>query len=115
MNFYRLSFQRADDHYGGIRAVHPATNLTNLLAALESFTGILTFALITGLIYARFSQPRAYLRFSDHALISPHRGSQALMFRLASYKNNNLTNVTAQVILALHERTMNGRSPNSIT
>ena len=88
----------------GYGQVHPATNLTNLLAALESFTGILTFALITGLIYARFSQPRAYLRFSDHALISPHRGSQALMFRLASYKNNNLTNVTAQVILALHEK-----------
>jgi len=85
----------------GYGHVHPTSFAMNILAALESFTGILTFAVITGLIYGRFSKVEAYLAFSDNALITKHNDGTALMFRLSSYKNNNLTNVSAQVILSM--------------
>jgi inward rectifier potassium channel len=86
----------------GYGHVHPTGLTANSLAAVESLTGILTFAVFTGLIYARFSQPRAHLIFSDNAIIAPHKGGRALMFRLASARNNNLTDVTVQAVVAIH-------------
>lgn len=88
----------------GYGHIHPTSILTNVLAAIESFMGILTFAVITGLLYARFSQPRAYLKFSENLLLAPFREGKALMFRVAAFKNNNLINVSAQVFITLHEK-----------
>jgi len=88
----------------GYGHIHPTSILTNVLAAIESFLGILTFAVITGLLYARFSQPRAYLKFSENLLLAPFREGKALMFRVAAFKNNNLINVSAQVFITLHEK-----------
>lgn len=85
----------------GYGHVHPTSASMNIIAALESFIGILTFAVITGLIYGRFSKVEAYLKFSDNALITPHKEGHALMFRFSSFKNNNLTNVHAQVIFSM--------------
>ena len=57
-------------------------------------TGFLSFAIATGLIYGRFSKPKAYLIFSDFALVAPYLDKTALMFRFVSYKENHmLTNV----------------------
>jgi inward rectifier potassium channel len=86
----------------GYGHVFPKGMLANITAALESFIGILTFAVVTGVVYGRFSRPRAFLRFSDKALISPFRDGRALMFRLSGFKNNSLTEVRAQVVLSMH-------------
>ena len=65
-------------------------------------TGFLSFAIATGLIYGRFSKPKANLKFSDHALITPFKEKTALMFRFASFKNNHtLTDVDAVVTLGM--------------
>lgn len=93
----------------GYGHIHPTSTLTNIVAALESFTGILTFAVITGLIYARFSRPQAYLKFSENALISPYKDGKGLMFRLSTYKNNQLTDLSAKVILSMHVDEGNGK------
>jgi inward rectifier potassium channel len=82
----------------GYGRVNPMGDAANLVAAIESMNGFLSFALATGLIYGRFSKPKAYLAFSDHALISPYQDKTALMFRFASYKDNHtLTNVEIKV------------------
>ena len=86
----------------GYGHIHPIGIMANLIAALESFIGILTFAVVTGVVYARFSRPKALLRFSEKALVSPFRGGLALMFRLSGFKNNSLTEVRARVILSMH-------------
>ena len=114
--FYQALFNAQTITTVGYGQVHPATNLTNLLAALESFTGNPDICIDHGADLCPFFPTRAYpsIPVTMRSFL-PHRDHRHMMFRLASYKNNNLTNVTAQVILALHERTMNGRSPNSIT
>lgn len=94
----------------GYGHVHPIGVLANMAAALESFIGILTFAVVTGVVYARFSRPKAFLRFSDQALVSPFRGGQALMFRLSGFKNNSLTEVNARVVVSLHVDEPGGES-----
>ena len=75
----------------GYGVVHPTSFATNLLATFESVFGWMAFAVLTGLIYGRFAKPKAYLLFSKNALIAPHKDGQALMFRMAPYKNNTLT------------------------
>ena len=86
----------------GYGHVAPTGMITNMLASIESLLGILSFAVVTGLIYGRFSRPRAYLSFSRNILISPYKDGQGLMFRIATYKNNHLTDAEAQVTLAVH-------------
>ncbi len=75
---------------------------TNIVASVESFLGILMFALVTGLFYGRFSRPRAYLLFSEKMLITPFRGGRALMIRVASYKNNHITELEGLLTAAVH-------------
>jgi inward rectifier potassium channel len=86
----------------GYGHISPTGIAANILASLESFIGIIAFALVTGMFYARFSRPRAYLVFSDHLLVSPYKEGKALMFRVATFKNNHLTDAEAQVTAAFH-------------
>ena len=86
----------------GYGHVAPTGLLTNIVASTESLLGILAFAVVTGLIYGRFSRPRAFLLFSQNLLIAPYKEGKALMLRLATYKNNHLTDVDAQITVALH-------------
>ncbi|HVZ26475.1 MAG TPA: ion channel [Sediminibacterium sp.] len=86
----------------GYGRVNPSGDLTNLVAGLESLTGLLSLAIATGLIYGRFSKPRSYLIFSDHAVIAPYRGLTGLMFRFAAYKDKHtLTDLQIRVNLGL--------------
>lgn len=82
----------------GYGRIAPVGFMASLVATFEAFLGLLTFAIATGLFYGRFSRPRAYLRFSDDTIIAPFQGATALMFRLAPYKNNALTD--AEVIVS---------------
>ncbi|GAA4460882.1 ion channel [Nemorincola caseinilytica] len=86
----------------GYGHVAPTGLLTNIIASTESLLGILAFAVVTGLIYGRFSRPKAYIRFSDDMLISPYKSGKALMLRMATYKNNHLTDAEAQLTIAMH-------------
>lgn len=81
----------------GYGRIAPVGFMASLVATFEAFLGLLGFAIATGLFYGRFSRPRAFLKFSKMALIVPYEGSSALMFRMAPFKNNLLTD--AQVIL----------------
>jgi inward rectifier potassium channel len=87
----------------GYGRVSPTGMMTNAIASFESLAGILSFALATGLIYGRFSRPRAYILFSPNVLIAPFQDGKALMLRMTTYKNNYLTDVEANFTLALHE------------
>jgi inward rectifier potassium channel len=86
----------------GYGRVNPIGDAASLLAGVESLTGLLSFAIITGLIYGRFSRPKSYLVFSDNAVVAPYQDKTALMFRFVNYKDNHvLTNVEIKVSLAL--------------
>ena len=86
----------------GYGRVNPTGDAANAVAAIESMLGFLSFAIATGLLYGRFSKPKAFLIFSKHALVSPYRAAKALMFRFAAYKDSHtLTNVDIKVNAAL--------------
>ncbi|MEZ5046428.1 MAG: ion channel [Chitinophagaceae bacterium] len=89
----------------GYGALHPQSFLTNCLASIESLFGWMAFAVLTGLLYGRFAKPTAYLMFSKHAIVAPYKKGKAIMFRLAPYKNNTLTEaeVLLNVAFRIHE------------
>lgn len=85
----------------GYGRISPVGFLASAVSTFEAFLGLLSFALATGLFYGRFSRPRAFLRFSDNAIIAPYKEGIAFMFRMAPYKNNHLSEVEAKVNLAM--------------
>jgi len=88
----------------GYGRINPDGYTAGAFASIEALTGLSSFALITGIMYGRFSRPRAYLRFSKHALIAPYRDKTGLMFRFVSYKENHtLSNVDVIVTFGITE------------
>jgi inward rectifier potassium channel len=86
----------------GYGRINPMGDSANIVASIEALCGFLSFAIATGLIFGRFARPRAYLEFSEHALIGPYKDKTGLMFRFATYKDHHtLTNVEIKVNLAM--------------
>jgi len=84
----------------GYGTIHPVGVVPNLLVTVESYYSLLANALITGLVFARFSRPEAKIIFSENAIIAPYRGITGLMFRLVNNRNNQLIELKAQVLYA---------------
>lgn len=85
----------------GYGRISPIGFTSSSVAAFEALFGLLSFALATGLLYARFAKPVAYLRFSHNALIAPYKNINALMLRVAPFKNTNLVDAVANVTLGM--------------
>ena len=86
----------------GYGHISPSGFLTSLLAAIESMLGLLSFALATGLLYGRFSRPSAKIKYSENMVIAPFDTGEALMFRLANYRSNQLIEIEAQVLFSMN-------------
>ena len=78
----------------------PNTRIANVLVALEALVGLLGFAILSGLLFARFTRPTAKIVFSRNAIIAPYENGWALMFRLVNLRNHDLTDVRAVVSVA---------------
>ncbi len=84
----------------GYGVLSPNGIAANLVSALEALCGLMGFALVTGILFSRFSRPTPHITFSDTAVVAPFRSRQALMFRVANERSNQLTDVQARVILS---------------
>lgn len=78
----------------------PSSHLANGLVALEALVGLLGFAMLAALLFARFTRPTAKISFSRNAIIAPYHDGWALMFRLVNLRNHDLTDVHAVVSFA---------------
>jgi len=87
----------------GYGVLAPKGGVTSFVAAIEAFMGFMGFALATGLLYGRFSRPSAKLLFSNEAIIAPHKGRNALMFRMINRRSNILMELEARVMIKLEE------------
>jgi inward rectifier potassium channel len=85
----------------GYGHISPSGFLASFVAAVEALSGLLSFAIATGLFYGRFSKPNAFIKFSENALIAPYKEGTALMMRLAPHKNTNLTDAEAFVTVGI--------------
>ncbi len=82
----------------GYGTIHPVGIVPNLLVTIESYYSMIATALITGLVFARFSRPTAKIIFSETAVIAPYQDGSGFMFRLVNSRKNQLIEVSAQVL-----------------
>ena len=83
----------------GYGYIYPTGVWANSVSAVEAATGLMVFALFTGLLYGRFSRPSARILFSDQALIAPYQDGTSLQFRITNARSNVLMNLEARVLL----------------
>ncbi len=83
----------------GYGAISPDGLAANLIASADAMVGLMAFALATGLFFARFSKPQAQILFCPQALISPHRGGSAFMFRIAGKNHKKIIDLSAVVTM----------------
>jgi len=84
----------------GYGNISPSNVAAHTVVTVEALMGILGTALITGLVFARFSRPRAQILFSRAAVIAPYRGVTAFMFRIANARSNEIVELGCKVLFA---------------
>lgn len=85
----------------GYGTMSPMSISANVVGTLESFAGLMSIALITGLLYGRFSKPKSKLAFSKNILIAPFKEENAMMFKMVNTRDSTLLNAKVKVILFL--------------
>jgi inward rectifier potassium channel len=81
----------------------PVSEYANILVVVEITLGILMFALVTGIVFARFSRPTARFRFSNIAVVHELGGKPTLMFRAANLRHNLVFEARANVSILADE------------
>ncbi|HXZ10227.1 MAG TPA: ion channel [Paraburkholderia sp.] len=94
----------------GYGDMHPQTFYGHLIATLEIFVGMSGIALATGLIFARFSRPRAKIMFARYAIVRPLDGHMTLVVRAANARQNVIAEARAHLRLMRQETTLEGFS-----
>jgi inward rectifier potassium channel len=92
----------------GYGLVSPQGNITAFISSLEALIGLIGFAFMTGLLYGRFSKPKAAIRFSDVMVLRPFKEKRAVMFRLMNKRTNVMIEPKIKVTLAINELDDNG-------
>jgi inward rectifier potassium channel len=83
----------------GYGNVYPEGAWANLISSVEAATGLMVFAIATGLLYGRFSRPSARIVYSKNAIIAPYQDGTSLQFRVTNARTNVLMNMEARVLL----------------
>lgn len=91
--------------YGGIA---PQGMTANIIAAFEAMIGLLGFSFITGLLYGRFSKPRAAIKFSDKFIVRDFKEGKALMFRLMNSRKTVMIEPEITVMLSITDKNESG-------
>jgi inward rectifier potassium channel len=87
----------------GYGVMSPVTLYGHLVASAEIITGMAFTAIMTGLIFVRFSKPRARIVFADVAVVARHHGHRTLMVRIGNGRTTVLTKTTVQMNALLNE------------
>ena len=92
----------------GFGAIAPASPAANIIAAFEALSGLLGFAVATGLLFGRVSRPSARIGFSRKALITPYQDGTSFQFRMVNRRANTLIEPAATVMLMTVDRAAGG-------
>jgi inward rectifier potassium channel len=94
----------------GYGDMHPQTDYGHLVATVEIFTGMSFLAVMTGLVFSRFSRPRARFVFAQNPVVAPHDGQPTLMIRVANARLNIISGATARLWIIREEQSREGHS-----
>lgn len=92
----------------GYGSIAPKGISANFIAAFEAMIGLLSFSFITGLLYGRFSKPKANLKFSDNIILREFKNERAIMFRLMNSRKTVMIEPELKVTLSITKKDEKG-------
>ncbi len=92
----------------GYGKMAPRTTLANALVATEALVGMMGLAVVTGLVFAKFSRPTARVLFSRVAVVAPYDGVPSLMFRMANERASQIVEAQLHAVVLRDETTAEG-------
>ncbi|MBC8126888.1 MAG: ATP-sensitive inward rectifier potassium channel 10 [Gloeobacteraceae cyanobacterium ES-bin-144] len=87
----------------GFGYLHPATLYGDVVTTVEIVVGMFYTAVVTGLIFVRFSRPMARLLFSKAMVISNFNGMPALQFRVANQQRQAMVEAEFRLMMVRRE------------
>jgi inward rectifier potassium channel len=81
----------------GYGTISPLTPYGDLIVTIEAAAGLLAVALATGLMFAKASQPRSSVLFSDTCVLTQRHGVPTLMFRVGNARGNEVIEANMSV------------------
>jgi inward rectifier potassium channel len=87
----------------GFGHMHPTNLFGNVVTTIETVVGIFFTAVITGLIFVRFSRPAARIIFSDGLVVAPYNGTPALQLRVANLQHQPLVEAEFRLMMIRKE------------
>jgi inward rectifier potassium channel len=94
----------------GYGAMYPSSVAANWVMVVESMFGIIVTALVTGLLFAKFSRPTARIVFTEHVVVTMHNGVPTLMLRLGNERGNSIVDAQFRAVLVRTELTDEGKT-----
>jgi inward rectifier potassium channel len=92
----------------GYGHMYPDTFYGHMVAMLEIIVGMFGLAVITGLIFVRFSRPTARIQFSKVMVVAPFDGVPNLMIRVANLRHQAMVEPEFRMILLRNVMTAEG-------
>ncbi len=92
----------------GYGMMAPTTLAGHLVSTVEIFVGMIFTATMTGLVFVRFSRPKAKIIFADQVVVTRHGGRETLMVRIGNARAYALSNGSARVMAVFMEPGVEG-------
>lgn len=92
----------------GYGAIAPEGMLSGFISSLEALMGLMSFSFITGLLYGRFSKPRAKIKFSKNIVFREFDNQKALMFRVMNKRTNMMIEPELKAVMNITEKNKEG-------
>jgi inward rectifier potassium channel len=92
----------------GYGEMYPITRAAHAIVTMEALVQIFLIAVTTGLVFAKFSIPRARVQFADKPVIAPHDGTPTLQFRIGNERSSALLEAVIRIVMFRTEKTREG-------
>lgn len=92
----------------GYGSQYPVSTAANVLVVVEAILGLLFSAIVTGLVFAKFSRFTGRVVFTHHATVHDFDGTPTVGFRIGNDRDNQIVEVTVRVTLTRTEKTREG-------
>jgi len=88
--------------------MYPQTLYGHIVSTVEIMTGIFLLAVMTGLIFVRFSRPIARVVFSNCIVIAPLNGKPTLMVRIGNENQHSMVEAKFRIMFSRDEPLLEG-------
>lgn len=87
---------------------YPQTLYGHVVTTVEIMSGVFLLAVMTGLIFVRFSRPTARIVFSKTVVIAPLNGKPTLMLRVGNQRQHSMVEAEFRIMLNRDEELLEG-------